>query len=405
MASTSSAPPKFPFSRPADVQPPLEYAELRATDPVSKVDLWDGSNPWLIVKHKDITQVLTDQRLSKQRTRPGFPEMSAGGKEAAKNKATFVDMDPPDHMNQRGMVEPLFTKESVDAMRPHIQKTVDDLLDAMIKAGAAKPVDIVEKFALPVPSYIIYGILGVPFKDLEYLTQCNAIRTNGSATATEAAAANQELLDYLANLVELRSQKPENDLISKLVVEQIRPGNLSKEDAVQVAFLLLVAGNATMVNMINLGIVTLLQHPDQLADLKKDPSLARSFVEELCRYHQGSAMATRRVAKVNVVYGGKTIKAGTGIIAACQSGNRDEEVFPDPDRFDLHRKFNPMDALGFGYGEHRCIAEWLAKAELEIVFATIFQKLPNLRLAIPFEDIKYTDPKKDIGIPELPVIF
>lgn len=173
-------------------------------------------------------------------------------------------------------------------------------------------------------------------------------------------------------------------------MHQVKPGNLSQDDAVQVTFLLLVAGNATMVNMINLGVVTLLQHPDQLAELKKDRGLSHDFVEELCRFHQASAMATRRVAKVDVEYGGKVshisisltfisrsadtlskdVKAGEGIIAACQSGNRDDEVFPNPDEFDMHRKFKPEDSLGFGYGPHRCIAERLAKAELEIVFGT-----------------------------------
>ena len=172
--ATAAPDPHFPFARPRDVEPAVEYAELRKTNPISQVELWDGSHPFLLVKHKDITQVLTDDRLSKQRQRAGFPEMTAGGKAAAKNKPTFVDMDPPEHGKQREMVEPIFTKESVDNMRPHIQKTVDDLLDAMLKAGGKEPVDLVEKFAHPIPSYIIYGILGVPFKDLEFLTQQNA---------------------------------------------------------------------------------------------------------------------------------------------------------------------------------------------------------------------------------------
>jgi len=331
--------------------------------------------------------------------------MSPGGKAAAKNKPTFVDMDPPKHMQQRSMVEPIFTKENVEKMRPHIQKTVDNLLDAMLKKGGENPVDLVEKFALPVPSYIIYGILGVPFNDLEYLTQCNAIRSNGSATASEAANASQELLGYLEKLVDQRTRNPENDLISKLVVERLKTGQIDKSDAVQIAFLLLVAGNATMVNMIALGVVTLLQHPDQLKELKADPSLAKNFVEELCRFHTGSAMATRRVAKVDIELRGQTIKAGEGIIAATQSGNRDEDIFPDPDKFDMHRKRGPEKALGFGCGEHTCIAEHLAKAELEIVFATLFKKLPNLKVAIPYENLKYTPPHKDVGIGELPVVF
>ncbi|KAK5020560.1 hypothetical protein LTR60_000405 [Cryomyces antarcticus] len=360
--------------------------------------------------------------------------MDAGGKAAAKNKATFVDMDPPQHMQQRGMVEPFFSREHIDSMRPHIQSTVDSLLDAMIKAGGEKPVDLVEKFSLLVPSYaesykIIYGILGVPFNDLEYLTQCNAIRSNGSATATEAAGANKyvvllpslcrslrvttntsivgsrELLDYIGNLVDQRREKPEDDLISKLVVEQLIPGHIEKSDAVQMAFLLLVAGNATMVNMINLGVVTLLQHPEQLKDLKGDPSLAKAFVEELCRFHTASALATRRVAKVDIVLGSTKIKAGEGIIASNQSGNRDEEVFPNPDTFDMHRKRGSEQALGYGYGSHRCVAEWLARAELEIVFGTLFQKVPTLRLAMPMSEIKYSKPSQNVGITELHVVF
>jgi len=290
-------------------------------------------------------------------------------------------------------------------MRPHIEKTVNSLIDTLIEKGREGPVDLVEFFSLPVPSYIIYGLLGVPFKDLEYLTKCNAIRSNGSATATEASNANKELLDYIGNLVDQRLAKPEDDLISRLVIEQLIPGNIEKTDVVQTGFLILVAGNATMVNMINLGVVTLLQHPDQLNELKADPSLSKAFVEELCRFHTASAMALRRVAKVDITLGGKLIKAGEGIISSNQSANRDEEVFPDPDTFNMHRKRGSEEALGFGYGPHRCIAEGLSIAELEIVFATLFQRLPDLKLAIPFSEIKYSPPKKDVGIIELPVVF
>ncbi|KAH7383908.1 cytochrome P450 55A3 [Pyrenochaeta sp. MPI-SDFR-AT-0127] len=410
----SANPPQFPFSRPQAWDPPAEYAQLRKSNPISRVKLWDGSNPWLVVKHKDVVSVLTDNRLSKERTRPGFPEMSAGGKAAAKNKPTFVDMDPPAHMQQRSMVEPLFSWDAVAKLRPHIQATVDQLLDKMAREGGGKPVDLVDKFALPVPSYIIYGILGVPFEDLEFLTNQAAIRSNGSATATEASRANQTLLDYIGDLVEKRSNEPKDDLISKLVTEQVKPGHIQRSDAVAIAFLMLVAGNATMVNMILLGVTTLLQHPVQLQKLKADPSLASPFVSELCRYHTGSAMATRRVAKVDIELAGHKIKAGEGIIAATQSASRDEDVFSDPDAFNILRFVSKengglgedwFQAMGYGWGEHRCVAEPLARGELEVVFATLFEKLPNLKLAVPFEEIKWSPSDKDVGITELPVVW
>ncbi|KAJ5773741.1 cytochrome P450 55A2 [Penicillium paradoxum] len=397
--------PKFPFARPHAGEPPAEFGRLRSSCPVSRVKLWDGSLPWLVVKHEDVCQGLTDPRLSKERSRPGFPEMSAGGKAAAKNRPTFVDMDPPYHMRQRSMVSAFFTPECVDSIRPFIQSTVENVLNDMIVKGCEKPVDLVESLSLPIPSIVIYNILGIPTEDMDYLAEKNAVRSNGSSTAAAAQNANEELIGYLEKIVEKRIADPKKDLISTLITEQLNHGHLEKLDVVQLAFLLLVAGNATMVNMINLGVVTLLEHPAQLEDLKNNPSLAKGFVEELCRFHTASALATRRVAMVDITLRDKHIKAGEGLIASNQSANRDEDMFPNPDEFNLRRVIDPEMNLAYGYGEHRCVAERLARAELEAVFSCLFQKLPNLKLGIPDDQVQYSEPHRDVGIVKLPVVW
>jgi len=291
----------------------------------------------------------------------------------------------------------------VEELRPKIQSIVDNLIDNMIKHGCESPLDLVKHFSMPIPYLTIAHILGVPEKDTAKLIEFTAVRSNGSSTARAASQASQDLVAYMKDLVAGKSANPSDDLISKLVVDYMRAGMLSAEDVTQIAFLLLVAGNATVAGITSLGVVTLLQHPTQLHELRMNPMLSPNCVEELCRYHTASSLATRRIALQDVLLGGKVIKKHEGLILSNESANRDESIFPDPDKFDIHRPLGKQ--LGFGYGIHRCVAERLAKAELEVVFATLFQRLPKLRVAIPFEQIHFGDPHGDVGIAELPVTF
>jgi len=378
---------------------------------VSKVTIVDDKSwAWLLTKHADIRNVLSDnEHFSKVRTRPNFPELSKGGRLAAmSHKPTFVDMDPPEHTCQRAMVSPTFSSNHVAEMTPMIQEIVNQQINVFMTQTAPSS-DLVANFALPMASNVMYRILGIPSTDMAYLSQCNAVRTNGSATATQASAANAELVAYLKQLIESKAKNltADTNLINTLIKEQLQPQKIALDDLVQVVFLMLVAGNATMVSMIALGVSTLLQHPKQLAELRADPSLYRNAMVELCRYHTASALATRRIAIKDVTVGGTLIKAGEGVIAATQSGNRDESAFPQPDMFDIHRHFDDSahKSLAYGHAEHECVAEWLALTELEVALRSLFEAMPKLRLAVEVKDIKYSAPEADVGILELPVVW
>ncbi|CAF4701316.1 unnamed protein product [Rotaria socialis] len=389
------------MARTQPLRPPPDYARFRKENPILKAKMWDDSLVWLVTRHGDVSKVLSDPRFSKVRTHPGFPETGPGGKAAARaGKPTFVDMDPPEHTRHRGMVEQDFTSAKAEEMRPAIQKIVDKLLDEMLKK--TQPVDLLATFGLPVPTLVIYQMLGVPYEDHEFLDTCNAIRTNGSATSAESSQASKDLMDYLGRLVDKKMKTPTDDIISRLAIEQVKTGKLTHDELVAMSFLLLVAGNATTANTIVLGTLTLLQHPDQLAELRKDPSLIKSAVEEILRYLTGSQFATRRLALEDVEIGGITIKKGEGVWALNASANEDEDVFPNATRFDIHRQPNPQ--LAFGDGIHVCVAQDLARAEVQIAIGTLIRRCPNLQLAVPADELQYvTLAKRDFGVAALPV--
>lgn len=401
------AAPQFPFSRPKEAVPPKEYAELLKKCPVSKAKLFDGKDIWLITKLKDVKKVLTDDAFSKVRTNPNFPELSPGAKAAIEGREpTYVDMDPPQHTKFRSMFEPGFGRERVDSLVPGIKSKVEELITDMKlkrwKEGVDE-VDLQESFSLPLAFKVIYELLGIPFEDYRFLSNNVAVRASGSSTARDAAAAQEELTNYMNNLVKEKEHNPGSDLISEVIQQHMKQGDISRDQLVAHAFLLLVAGNATVASMINLGVITLLQHPDQLESLKQDPSLWPSAVREICRYHTASSYALRRVAVRDVDVGGQVIKKDEGIIALNQAANRDPEAFDDPDRFDIRRDPNPH--VAFGYGTHVCPGEYLSYKEMEAALQGLFSQLPGLRLAVPPSELQYTAADKDVGLVKLPVTW
>lgn len=394
--------PEFPFARKHGVEPSPLNAELRHKCPVAQVKLYDGTKAYIVMKHKDVKEALASDKLSADRRSDGYPEIHPGGHKAKDARPTFVNMDDPGHKKQRAMLDDAFTKEAVEKMRPMMQSTIDAILDKMVKRGGDKPVDLIEEFATPVPTQIVYKVLGVPDEDIERLSHDSEVRNSTSRNAAETS--NSNLQEYMGGLVDKRIKSPQNDLISKLVTEQYEKGNLEKDDVTTLAFLVLTAGNAALINSIGLGVMTLLQHPDQLKDLKENPSLIKSAVQEILRFHTASALNSRRTTLEDTTIGGEHIPKGTGVICSVQSADRDEEKFPHPNKFDIHRNNpDPKDVLGFGYGPHRCQGEWFSRQEIEIAISSLFKKLPDLKLAEDPKNLEYTKPTMNVGVTSLPV--
>lgn len=395
--------PAYPMRRDHPFDPPPELGRLRAEDPVSRVRLWDGSRPWLITGYADQRAVLSDPRFSADVRRSGYPHVTPGSKARRRRSPSFISMDEPDHGKYRKMLTSTFRIKEVERLRPRIQGIVDGLIDDMLAAGP--PTDLVSAFALPVPSLVICELLGVPYDDHEFFQKCSRIMVNSTTPAERAIATSDELKAYLEELLEAKNAAPGDDLLSRLVVQQLRTGGMTRSQIADMGLLLLIAGHETTANMIALGTLTLLHHPDQLDELRStgDPKLIANAVEELLRYLNIVHSGRRRVATEDVEVGGRLIRAGEGVIVATDSGNRDDRVFPDADTLDIHRP--ARQHVAFGYGVHQCLGQPLARVELQVVYGTLYRRIPTLRPAVGLDEIPFKHDMLVYGVHELPVTW
>jgi cytochrome P450 len=391
--------PDYPMRRTCPLDPPPDLYELQRETPVCRVTLWDGSEPWLVTRHEDVRTVLTDPRLSVETDRPGFPRFSAGAPSSMGGRPTFISLDPPEHDVIRKMLAGSFTPRRMELLRSDLEQIADSLIDAMVVQ--APPVDLVPVFALPLPSLVICRLLGVPYENHDRFQGWSRTFVDTTRDFDSIAAAGRSLTDYLDELVSIKQETPGDDLLSRLLEEHVHSGALDKASLVDIARLMLTAGHETTANAIALGVVTLLRHPDQLRELREDPSLVRGAVEELLRYLTINHLGRRRVAIGNLVVGDQTIHAGDGVIAAADIANRDGSVFEHPDDFDVHR--DARQHVAFGFGIHQCLGQHLARLELEVALAGLFSRLPDLALAVPFEELTFKHDKIVYGVDTLPV--
>jgi cytochrome P450 len=393
--------PSFPMQRGCPFGPPPEYQKLREESPIARVLLPTGRHAWLVTRHEDVRSILIDPRFSSDRNDPDFPRLI----ELMPNRRVFspslISMDPPEHGPARRAVVGDFTVRGTRALQPRIQEIVDGALDAML--AGPQPADLVQALSLPVPSLVICELLGVPYADHEFFQSRSKLLITRSTSGEVRQQAVDELQSYLDDLVTSKEREPTDDLIGRQVRKQRENGTEDHDALVSLAFLLLIAGHETTANMISLSTIALLQNPDQLAIIKADPSKTPEAVEELLRYFSIADTATGRVARADVEVGGVQIKAGDGLFALTYAANSDPEVFEDPDALDLER--GARHHVAFGFGPHQCLGQNLARAELQIVFDTLFRRIPSLRLAAPADDLSYKDDSVVYGVQELPVTW
>jgi cytochrome P450 len=399
-AADASAESTYPMARGCPFDPPAELARLRAEKPISRVRQWDGSSPWLVTRYEDVRSLLADRRVSSDSSRPGYPDQSASIRARRQNSTSFITMDDPDHARYRKMVISDFTVRRTESLRPLITRIVDELLDAMERGP--RPTDLVEAFALPLPSMVICQMLGVPYEDHNFFQERSRALVDISLDPQVSVRANEELREYLTGLMAAKEADPTDDILGRLAQRYVLTGELSRGDAVSMALLLLVAGHETTANMIGFGTLTLLQHPEQAAEVRDgDRAVVNSAVEELLRLLTVVHTGRRRVALEDIEIGGVTIRAGEGIIAAGESANRDAAVFDAPDELDIHRDRNHH--LAFGFGVHQCLGQPLARLELQIAYPALLRRFPDLHLAVPIEEIRYRDKMIVYGVQALPV--
>ena len=389
--------PVLPIPRPAacPLAPPPEFQEWR-DGPGLRQAMFQGNPIWVVSRYQDIRAALVDPRLSAKT----IPDSIMPKDDDNKVPVMFARTDDPEHHRLRRMMTSNFTFRRCESMRPQIQDMVDHYLGQMIEHGA--PADLVREFALPVPSMVIALLLGVPPEDLE-LFQFNTTKgLDQRSTEAEKGQAFGAMYAYIEELVERKAREPGDDLISRLVTEYVATGQLNRATTAMNAVIMMQAGHETTANMISLGTVALLEHPDVFERLgqTEDHAVIANIVEELMRYLSIVHSQVDRVATEDLMIGGQLIRAGEYVMMSLLAGNWDAEFVDNPESFDVDR--NTRGHLGFGYGVHQCIGANLARVEMQVAFATLARRLPELELAVTSDELRFKD-ANIYGMTELPV--
>ena len=369
------------------LDPVPQLAALRDSAGVQSVVGPLGNAAYLITRYEDVKAVLADHENFSNSRPPGFtfptaPEISAE-EQANARAGNLLGLDPPEHQRLRRMLTAEFTIRRMKRLEPRINEIVEDCLDAMAASGA--PADLVSEFALPVPSLVICELLGVPDDDRADFQHRSGRQLDLSLPFGERLALQRESREYMRGLVVAARQDPGEDILGMLIRDH--GAELTDDELVGIAGLLLLAGHETTSNMLGLGTLALLRNPDQLALLRDDPDAIGPAIEELLRWLSVVQHAIPRFSTADVEVAGVTIPSGSLVFASLPSGNRDPSFVDDPDALDLRR--GALGHLAFGHGVHHCLGAPLARMEMRIAFPALFRRFPELALAEDFSDVEF----------------
>jgi cytochrome P450 len=378
---TLSAAPLFdPLSASFIADPYPAYRRLRAADPLHLSPL--GFR--VASRHGDVSTILRDKRWGKDFVGRMTRRFGAAMLEEPVYRSMrhwMLQMDPPDHTRLRGLVVKAFSARRVEEMRPRIAEIVEATLERMAPKRSA---DLIADFAFPLPVTVICEMLGIPAQD-QALFLAGA-RGGGRlldpvpltrAELDAANAAHAAQTEYFRRLIALRRRQPGDDLTTELVEAEEAGSKLSSEELIANIILLFGAGHETTVNLIGNGLLALFRHPDQRRLLASDLARVPNAIEEFLRY-DSSVQLTGRVALEDSEVGGVRIEAGQSVLCLLGSANRDESVYPDPDRLDITRP--NIRPLSFGGGIHFCLGAQLARIEAEVAIRALLSRFPTLVL-------------------------
>lgn len=395
----------FPFPDSSYGGPDARYARLRVEQPVVRVRTAGGVDAWLITRYDDVRAALADPRLSRARTcAPGAPRI---GGSMTTTPEMIISLDTGEHARLRKLVVGAFTSRRVEMMRSSVQKVSDELLDDIAAAGPTA--DLVDRFAVPLPLTVIGELLGVPREALrEFGVHARVFATvDDRAGSEESLNGLAKLNEYIVGLVADKRATPTDDMLSDLIAARDEDDRLSEQELVTFGFTLIGAGFDTTANQLANSVLALVtQHRDQWRRLAEDPTRIPVAVEELLRHVNLFATDTTgfpRIATEDMEIGGVRIAADDVVLLSLSSANRDETVFPDADRLDLARTPNPH--ISFGHGVHYCLGKQLGRMELEIALEGLLRRFPDLRLAVPEDELPWHVGEINHTLSALPVTW